>query len=72
MAVIQALVSVVADQGDSIQQITVGPTQLMFFLRSQLYFVVVSSRGEAAAALRRQLELLYQTIVMFVTAGTQA
>lgn len=69
MAVVQALVSVIADQGDSIQSITVGPTQLVFLLKGQLYLAAVSSRGEAPAALRRQLELLYQTILMFVTGG---
>lgn len=69
MAVVQALVSVIADQGDSIRSITVGPTQLVFLLKGQLYLVAVSSRGEAPIALRRQLELLYQTILMFVTGG---
>eukprot|EP00879_Flechtneria_rotunda_P009337 GHRR01009776.1.p1 GENE.GHRR01009776.1~~GHRR01009776.1.p1 ORF type:complete len:553 (+),score=217.36 GHRR01009776.1:549-2207(+) len=71
MAVIQALVSVVADQGDSLQSMTVGPTKLVFLLRGQLYLVAVSSRGEPPAALRRQLELLYQSILMVLTGGVE-
>ncbi|WIA40971.1 hypothetical protein OEZ86_004619 [Tetradesmus obliquus] len=71
MAVIQALVSVVADQGDSIQSISVGNCELVFLLAGQLYLVAVSSRGEAPAALRRQLQLLYQSILMVVTGGIE-
>eukprot|EP00775_Hariotina_reticulata_P007620 gene7620-7822_t len=71
MAVIQALISVVADQGDAIRSITVGCCQVLFLLRGSLYLVAVSSREEALAALRRQLELLHQAIVMTVTGGVE-
>lgn len=67
MAIIQAIVSVVHDQGDSIRHMTVGGTQLTFLLRGHLYLVAVSSRGEAVAALRRQLEMLYNHIILLVT-----
>jgi hypothetical protein len=69
MAVIQALLSVITDQGDVIHSMRVGASTLVFLVRDQLYLVAVSSRDEAEAALRRQLELLYQSIVMAVTAG---
>jgi len=69
MAVIQALVSVMSDQGDIIHSISVGSSSLEFLLRGQLYLVAVSSRGEAPCALRRQLELLYQSILMVATGG---
>jgi hypothetical protein len=52
-----------------VQSISVGSCQLVFLLAGQLYLVAVSSRGEAPAALRRQLELLYQSILMVVTGG---
>jgi hypothetical protein len=42
---------------------------VLFLLRGCLYLVAVSSREEAPAALRRQLELLHQAIVMTVTGG---
>lgn len=53
----------------AVQSFTVGSCQLVFLLAGQLYLVAVSSRGEAPAALRRQLELLYQSILMVVTGG---
>jgi hypothetical protein len=69
MAVIHALMSVTADQGDGIASMAVGASSLVFAARGQLYLVAVSSRDEAAAALQAQLEVLYQSIVMAVTAG---
>lgn len=69
MAVIQALLSVMSDQGDVIHSISVGTSSIEFLLRGQLYLVAVSSRGEAQLALRRQLELLYQSILMVATGG---
>jgi hypothetical protein len=58
-----------SDQGDVIHSITVGSSSMEFLLRGQLYLVAVSSRGEAPLALRRQLELLYQCILMVATGG---
>jgi hypothetical protein len=58
-----------SDQGDVIHSITVGSSSIEFLLRGQLYLVAVSSRGEAQLALRRQLELLYQSILMVATGG---
>ena len=58
-----------SDQGDVIHSITVGTSSIEFLLRGQLYLVAVSSRGEAQLALRRQLELLYQSILMAATGG---
>lgn len=69
MAIIQAVVSVVADQGDGIRSLAVGPTQLVVALRGHLYLVGVSSRGEPPAALRQQLHLLHQAILMVITNG---
>ena len=53
------------------QSISVGNCELVFLLAGQLYLVAVSSRGEAPSALRRQLQLLYQSILMVVTGGEQ-
>ena len=69
MAIIQAVVSVVADQGDCLRRLSVGPCQLVFLLRGHLFFVAVSSRGEHPEALRRQLHLLHLAILMSVTNG---
>jgi hypothetical protein len=69
MAVIQALISVMSDQGDVIHSITVGTSSIEFMLRGQLFLVAASSRGEAQQALRRQLELLYQSVLMVATGG---
>lgn len=66
---IQALLSVMTDQGDVIHSIAVGSSSIEFLLRGQLYLVGVSSRSEAQLSLRRQLELLYQSILMVATGG---
>jgi vacuolar fusion protein MON1 len=69
MAVIQALVSVVNDAGDTLRSISVGATAVSFLARGQLTYVAVSSRSEPLRALRRQLELLHQAVLMVVTSG---
>lgn len=72
LAVIQAIVSVMHDQGDDIRSVSVGGTRIVFLLRGHLYFLAVSSLGEPVAALRRQLELLYSQVLFLVTTGEWA
>ncbi|EFJ48696.1 hypothetical protein VOLCADRAFT_120834 [Volvox carteri f. nagariensis] len=70
-ALISALVSVVQSQGDTVQHIRSGSTLIVFMLHGPLYFVVASSVGEPATALKKQLELLYGQLVLIVTTGLE-
>ncbi|GIL71391.1 hypothetical protein Vretifemale_1953 [Volvox reticuliferus] len=71
-ALISALVSVVQNQGDTVQHIRSGTTLIVFTLHGPLYFVAVSSVGEPATALKKQLDLLYGQLVLIVTTGISA
>ncbi|GIL46340.1 hypothetical protein Vafri_3345 [Volvox africanus] len=70
-ALISALISVVQNQGDTVQHIRSGSTLIVFMLHGPLYFVAVSSVGEPATALKRQLDLLYGQLVLIVTTGLE-
>ncbi len=72
MAILQAIVSVVADQGDMIRSMQAGAHQLVFLLRGHLYLVAVSSAGEPKVALVRQLEMLYHQMLVIVTTSESA
>jgi hypothetical protein len=70
--VIQAVVSVVGDQGDGVRHITSGPLNIVFLVRGHLYLVAASSRAEPVAALRMQLHMLHQHLLVLVTGGERA
>lgn len=67
MALITALISVVADQGDAVRSIQCGSTLVVFMLRGPLVLVAASQLGETEAVLRRQLSLMYGQVVLVVT-----
>ncbi|KAI8476715.1 MAG: trafficking protein Mon1-domain-containing protein [Monoraphidium minutum] len=71
LAVIQAIASVVSDQGDGVRSITSGPLNIVFLARGHLYLVAASSRAEPHAALRAQLHLLHQHVLLLVTGGIE-
>mmetsp|Transcript_20961 Transcript_20961/g.35363 ORF Transcript_20961/g.35363 Transcript_20961/m.35363 type:complete len:321 (-) Transcript_20961:3719-4681(-) len=65
---IQAVISIVQDSGDQIQCIQSGSRKIVYFSKSSLYFVAVSSTGEPEAILRQQLEFIYYQIIFVLTA----
>jgi hypothetical protein len=69
LAVIQAVVSVVSDQGDTIRWVTAGRTHIAFLLAGPLYLVAASSAAEPLPSLRRQLELMHHQLLFLVTSG---
>mmetsp|Transcript_31140 Transcript_31140/g.69220 ORF Transcript_31140/g.69220 Transcript_31140/m.69220 type:complete len:674 (+) Transcript_31140:208-2229(+) len=71
MALITALVSVVEDQGDTVQHIVSGPTLIVFLCKGPVYLVATSNLGEPIVTLQRQLELLYKQIILVVTTGLE-
>lgn len=69
LAVIQAIVSVVADLGDGVRALSTGPLRIVLLQRGHLYLAAASTRGEPDAALRQQLHLLHQHLLLLVTGG---
>ncbi|KAF8610273.1 DUF254-domain-containing protein [Ceratobasidium sp. AG-I] len=69
MGLLQALVSVFADDGDRIRSINAGSTRITFVLRAPLYYACVSSWGEPESA-RLHLDYLHLQILTVLT-GTQ-
>ncbi|POY73088.1 hypothetical protein BMF94_3926 [Rhodotorula taiwanensis] len=67
VGVMQAIVSIFADEGDKIRYIDAGQTRISFLLKAPLYLVVVSSRGEPEPVLRQHLEYLYLQVLSVVT-----
>ncbi len=64
---LQALVSVVQDQGDNLRCIQAGSRRIVYFLRQSLYFICVSSSGEPEAVLAKQLDFMYHQILFVLT-----
>ncbi|KAJ1309627.1 hypothetical protein OPQ81_006396 [Rhizoctonia solani] len=70
MGLLQALVSVFADDGDRIRCINAGRTRITFVLRAPLYYACVSSWGEPESVARLHLDYLHLQILTVLT-GTQ-
>ena len=64
---LQALVSVVQDQGDNLRCIKAGRRRIVYFIRQSLYFICVSSGGEPEAVLAKQLEFMYNQVLLILT-----
>ncbi|KAG9034429.1 Vacuolar fusion protein mon1 [Tulasnella sp. JGI-2019a] len=70
MGIMQALISVYADDGDKLRCINAGKTRITFLLRAPLYYACVSSWGEPESVGRLHLEYLHLQILSVVT-GSQ-
>jgi len=64
---LQAVISIVQDQGDEIKVIKAGARRIVYFLRQSLYFIAVSSTGEPEAVLTKQLEFMYNQVLFALT-----
>ncbi|EUC61720.1 trafficking protein MON1 [Rhizoctonia solani AG-3 Rhs1AP] len=67
MGLLQALVSVFADDGDRIRCINAGRTRITFVLRAPLYYACVSSWGEPESVIRLHLDYLHLQILTVLT-----
>ena len=65
--VLQALISFVRDQGDTLRYIKAGAHHVVFLMRGPLYLVAVSSIGEPVQHTWRQLRLLHAQIFSILT-----
>jgi vacuolar fusion protein MON1 len=64
---IQAVVSIVENAGDTISCIIAGDRRIVYFLRNYLYFVSISSTDEPEAVLSAQLEFMHDQIISVLT-----
>ncbi|GAA5847303.1 hypothetical protein JCM5353_004230 [Sporobolomyces roseus] len=67
VGVMQAIVSIFADEGDKIRCVDVGDARITFLLKSPLYLVVSSTWGEPESVLRTHLDYLYLQVLSVVT-----
>ncbi|GAA5926652.1 guanine nucleotide exchange factor MON1 [Sporobolomyces koalae] len=67
VGVMQAIVSIFADEGDKIRTVDTGNRRITFLLKSPLYLVVSSSWGEPESTLRTHLDYLYLQVLSVVT-----
>ena len=74
MGLMQALISVFADDGDKIRSINAGRTRISFLLRSPLYYACVSSWREPESVVRPPLicinSLLRADVTSYITDST--
>lgn len=65
--IMQALVSFVADNGDSIRSIRTGDCTIVFLVKSPLILVGVSSDGQSSSQLTVQLSYIHSQIISVLT-----
>ena len=64
---LQAIMSIVIDSGDSLKCIMAGKRKIMFLVRKSLYFVCMSSSNEPEVVLIAQLNFLYNQVLFILT-----
>ncbi|GAA5939966.1 hypothetical protein JCM1841_000904 [Sporobolomyces salmonicolor] len=67
VGVMQAIVSIFADEGDKIRYVDVDSMRISLLLKAPLYLVVSSNWGEPESVLRAHLDYLYFQVLSVVT-----
>ncbi|KAL8276925.1 hypothetical protein RQP46_010653 [Phenoliferia psychrophenolica] len=67
VGVMQAIISIFADEGDRLRYVDAGTTKIAFLLKPPLYLVCVSDWGEPESVLRTHLDYLYLQVLSVVT-----
>ena len=67
LALVQAFLSVFIETGDELQSISTGEHLFCFKVQGPLYYVAISKTNESEDILRKQLELLHNTIIFTLT-----
>jgi len=67
VGLISALIAVVRGQGDSLRCIKAGQRRIVCFVRQGLYFISVSNAGEPEAVLAKQLDFMYNQVLLILT-----
>ncbi|KAL0025925.1 hypothetical protein WJX77_003954 [Trebouxia sp. C0004] len=71
MAVVQALVSFVRDQGDTMQAIRAGKHRIVFMERGPFILVIASAQGEPDPVLLQQLQLIHGQVISILSASVE-
>ncbi|PNY02988.1 vacuolar fusion MON1-like protein [Trifolium pratense] len=66
-ATLQAIVSFVENEGDSVKWVRAGKHQVVFLVKGPIYLVCISSTEEPYESLRGQLELIYGQMLVILT-----
>ena len=69
--VMQAMVSFVTDDNDTLKEICAGARKFVFVLKGSLYFVSISGTTEPTEDLVQQLEYLYLQVISILTEKIQ-
>lgn len=64
---LQAVISIVIDSGDSIKCIRAGNRKIVYFIKQSLYFICVTSTNEPELIILKQLQFLYSQILLVLT-----
>lgn len=64
---LQAVISIVMDSGDDIRSIRAGGRKIVYFMKQSLYFVSISSTNEPEVVLLKQLNFMYNQILLVLT-----
>ncbi|KAK4056699.1 Vacuolar fusion protein mon1 [Microbotryomycetes sp. JL221] len=67
VGVMQAIISIFADERDRLRYIDAGKTKIAFVLKPPIYLVVVSDWGEPESILRTHLDYLYLQVLSVIT-----
>ncbi|SCV72231.1 BQ2448_4925 [Microbotryum intermedium] len=67
VGVMQAIISIFADEGDKLRYVDAGKMKIAFVLKAPLYLVCVSDWGEPESVLRTHLDYLYLQVLSIVT-----
>lgn len=72
MGVVQALVSIFAEDDDKLRSVVKGRTRIAFLIKPEMYLFAVSDWGEPEHVLRMQLEYINLQILSVVSAAQLA
>ena len=64
---LQAVISIVQDSGDTIRSIRAGKRQIVYLIRNSLYLIAVCSTGEPEIIVKKHLEFMYSQILLILT-----
>ncbi|SCZ88089.1 BZ3500_MvSof-1268-A1-R1_Chr2-1g04181 [Microbotryum saponariae] len=67
VGVMQAIISIFADEGDKLRYVDAGKMKIAFVLKAPLYLVCISDWGEPEFVLRTHLDYLYLQVLSIVT-----
>eukprot|EP00732_Lithocolla_globosa_P000290 Lithocolla_globosa_v1_NODE_75_length_6869_cov_16.602289.p3 type:complete len:508 gc:universal NODE_75_length_6869_cov_16.602289:1667-144(-) len=70
MGIVQALISFLQDDDDSLRSIIAGDFKFVFLLKGNVYLLAVANTSESEVQLRDQLAYLYSHIVSVLTQGS--